>query len=63
MLFEAYGGQALKKLSVFEWLRLFKDVRENVKLMTGVVVVVVQDFTEPMKVLKKCGNWCIGIEV
>jgi hypothetical protein len=31
MLFEAYGGVAVKKSSVFEWHKRFKDGRKNVE--------------------------------
>jgi hypothetical protein len=31
MFSEAYGGEAMKKSSVFEWQKLFKEDRENVE--------------------------------
>jgi hypothetical protein len=31
MLTEAYGANAMKKLSVFEWHKRFKEGREDVK--------------------------------
>jgi hypothetical protein len=31
MLTEVYGADAMKKLSVFEWQKRFKEGRENVK--------------------------------
>jgi hypothetical protein len=31
MLTEAYGADAMKKLSVFEWHKRFKEVREDMK--------------------------------
>jgi len=31
MLSDAYGGEAMKKYSVFEWHKLFKEVHENVE--------------------------------
>jgi hypothetical protein len=31
VLSEAYGGEAMKKLSVFKWHKLFKEGCENVE--------------------------------
>jgi hypothetical protein len=31
MLYEAYGGKAMKKPSVSEWHKQFKECRENVE--------------------------------
>jgi hypothetical protein len=31
MLSDAYGGEAMKKYSVFEWHKLFKEVHEKVE--------------------------------
>jgi hypothetical protein len=44
VLSEAYGGEAMKKLSVFEWYQRFKW-----KIMKDVVV---QGLTESMKMVK-----------
>jgi putative component of membrane protein insertase Oxa1/YidC/SpoIIIJ protein YidD len=52
-LSDEFGGEAMKKLRVFECHKWFKDGRENVEDER----LVVQDPTEPMKMLK-CGTWC-----
>jgi len=31
VLFKAYGGEAMKKWSVYEWHKQFKEGRENVE--------------------------------
>jgi hypothetical protein len=51
MLSKAYGGEAVKKSSVFKWHIQFKEVHKNWKMMK----MVVQELTEPLKILKKCG--------
>jgi hypothetical protein len=48
MLYEAYGGEAVKKSSVFEWHKRFKKGHENVEYLT-----------EPVKILNECGICCI----
>jgi hypothetical protein len=52
MFSEACEGEAL----CFEWHKWFKESRETLKMMKEVVV---QDLTEQMKMLNKCGIWCI----
>jgi hypothetical protein len=49
MLSVAYGGEAMKTSVTRTW-----------KMMK---LVVVQNFTQPMKMLKKCGIWCIQIDI
>jgi hypothetical protein len=58
LLSEAYGGEAMKKSSVFELHKGFKECHENVK---GDERMVIQELIELMKVLKKCGVWCMQI--
>jgi hypothetical protein len=48
MLSEAYGEEVMKKSSISECHEYVEDDE-----------VVVQDLTELMKMLKKCGIWCI----
>jgi hypothetical protein len=48
---QAYGGEAMKKQSVFEWHKRFKEGRERVDDDDEEV----QALAEPMKMLKKCG--------
>jgi hypothetical protein len=56
LLSEAYGAEAMKKCEVFfSGIHDSKRVARTWKMMKEVVV---QDFTEPVKMLKKCGIWC-----
>jgi hypothetical protein len=52
MLSKAYRGEAVKMSSAFEWHKLLKVCRENVKTMNDVVV---KDLQELMTKFKKCG--------
>jgi len=60
MLSEAYGGEAMKRSSVLEWYKRFERVARTWKMMKEVVV---QYLTEPIKMLKKCGIWCVQMDV
>jgi hypothetical protein len=52
MFSEAYGEEAMKKSSVFEWHDGSKMVARTWNMTKEMAI---QDFTEPMKMLKKCG--------
>jgi hypothetical protein len=55
MLTEAYGADAMKKSSVFEWHERFKEGREDVKdKRTGRPKTHQTDEN-----VEKCGNWFI----
>jgi hypothetical protein len=47
-------GKAMKNSRICEWHKQFKDGPEKVE---DDEKVVIQDLTEPMKMLKKCGIW------
>jgi hypothetical protein len=59
MLFETYEVEAVKKSSVFEWHKWFKEGREVVEDTERSV----QDLTEPTRIFGKCGMWRIQIDV
>jgi hypothetical protein len=52
MLSEAYRGEAMENSSVLSGINRSKCVTRTWNMMKEVVV---QDLTEPMKMLKKCG--------
>jgi hypothetical protein len=54
MLSRVYGGEAVKKSRVFEWHKWFKEGRDYVENDERMVI---QDLTEAIKVMKKCGTW------
>jgi hypothetical protein len=60
MLSDAYGREAMKKSSVSEWQKQFKDGCKNMEddERSGH-----PDFTELVKMLKKCRIWCIQIDI
>jgi hypothetical protein len=56
MLTEAYGADAMKKSSVFEWHKRFKEGREDVKDDERIGC---PKSHWKMKMWKKCGNWFV----
>jgi hypothetical protein len=60
MLAKAYGGEAMKKFKVF--LSGINDSKRIARMWKITEEVDVQDLTEPMKIVKKCGIWCIQID-
>jgi hypothetical protein len=61
MLSEVYAAEAMKKSSVFECgINGSNRVARKWKMMKQVVV---QDLTEPEKMVKNCRIWCIQIDV
>jgi uncharacterized membrane-anchored protein YjiN (DUF445 family) len=53
---EAYGGEAIKSQVFLDGISGLKSVVRMWKVMEEIVI---QDLTEPMKMLKKCIIWCI----
>jgi hypothetical protein len=53
MLIEAYGADAMKKSSVSEWHKRFKEGREDVK---DAKELDVRKLSGQMKMWKKCGT-------
>jgi hypothetical protein len=49
----AYGGDAMKKSSVFGWYKRYKEGRKNEERDEKTS----QDLKESMKILQKCGIW------
>jgi hypothetical protein len=60
MLSEAYGGEIMKKSSVFEWHKPFKEGLEN---MEGDERSYRPRSCKPMKLSKKCRIWCVQVNV
>jgi hypothetical protein len=54
-------GKKYEKSKVF--LSGTNDSKKVTKTWKMMKELVVQDLTEPMKILKKCRNWCIYIDV
>jgi hypothetical protein len=60
VLSEAYGGEAMKKSHVFEWHKWFTEGFENVENDERCGC---PSLTEPVKMLKKYGIWCIQMDI
>jgi len=60
VLYATYGGEAVKKSSVYEWYKQFKRVTRMWEMMKEVLI---QDLTEPVEMLKKYRIWCIHLHI